>query len=68
LATAVSDWLQDLNRQYYRFRPEEASTLAQRFEPILGQELITFSKIRERSTATLSSSDEAEVLRLFTFV
>jgi hypothetical protein len=65
LATAVADWLRDLNRQYYRFRPEEAATLTQRLKLILREELIAFLNFREHSIATLASSDEAEVLRLF---
>ena len=65
LAVAVAEWLQDLNRQYYRFRPEEAATLVERLKPILRQELNTFLKFRERSIATLAKSDEAEALRLF---
>jgi hypothetical protein len=65
VATAVAGWLQDLNRQYYRFRPEEAATLVERLKPILREELSTFLKFRERSIATVANSDEAEVLRLF---
>lgn len=65
LALAVAEWLQDLNRQYYRFRPEEAATLVERLKPILRQELNTFLKFRERSITTLAKSDEVEALRLF---
>ena len=65
LAVAVAEWLQDLNRQYYRFRPEEAATLVERLKPILRQELNTFLKFRERSITTLAKSDEAEALRMF---
>jgi hypothetical protein len=65
LTIAVSDWLRDLNRQYYRFRPEEATTLAQRLKPILRAELNTLLKFRQRSITTLANSDETEVLRLF---
>ena len=65
LAIAVAKWLQDLNRQYYRFRPEEAGTLVQRLKPILREELDTFLKFRERSMATIEKRDETEVLRLF---
>jgi hypothetical protein len=65
LANAVGEWLQDLNRQYYRFRPEEAATLVERLKPILRQELSTFLKYRERSIKTLAKSDETDVLRLF---
>jgi hypothetical protein len=65
LAIAVSDWLKDLNRQYYRFRPEEAATLVERLKPIVREELDTFLKFRERSVKTLARSDETEVLRLF---
>jgi hypothetical protein len=65
LATAVAEWLQDLNRQYYRFRPEEAATLVERLKPILREELSTFLKFRERSIATLTNPDKTEVLRLF---
>jgi hypothetical protein len=65
LATVVSDWLRDLNRQYYRFRPEEATTLAQRLKPIMRAELTPLLKFRQRSITTLAASDEADVLRLF---
>jgi hypothetical protein len=65
LAVAVAEWLQDLNRQYYRFRPEEAATLVERLKPILRQELDTFLKFRDRSITTLAKIDEAEALRLF---
>jgi hypothetical protein len=65
LATAVSDWLRDLNRQYYRFRPEEAATLVERLKPIMGRELESLRSFRERSIRALVKVDEAEVLRLF---
>jgi hypothetical protein len=65
MATAVAEWLQDLNRQYYRFRPKEAETLIQRLKPILREELNTLVKFRGRSIATLATKDETEVLRLF---
>ena len=65
LATAVAEWLKDLNRQYYRFRPDEAATLMERLKPILREELNTFLKFRERSIKTLANSDETELLRLF---
>lgn len=65
LAIAVSDWLRDINRQYYRFRPEEATTLTQRLKPIMRAELTTVLKFRQRSITTLANSDGSEVLRLF---
>jgi hypothetical protein len=65
LAAAVSEWLQDLNGQYYRFRPEEASTLTERLKPILREELSTFIALHGRSIAALTESDRTEVLRLF---
>lgn len=64
-AAFVADWLKDLNRQYFRFRPEEAATLVERLKPILKQEIDRFVKFRERSITTLTKADEGEVLRLF---
>jgi hypothetical protein len=65
LATAVSEWLQDINRgNYYRFRPKDAATLTQRLKPIM-RELNALLKFRQRSIISLANSDETEVLRLF---
>jgi hypothetical protein len=65
LAIAVAEWLQDLNRRYYRFRPQEAAILVERLKPILRQERSTFLNYRERSIEPLAKSDETDVLRLF---
>jgi len=65
LASATAEWLRNINWQYYRFRPEEAATLAQRLKPILQREPETVLSFRERSIKTLMKSDEVEVLRLF---
>jgi hypothetical protein len=65
LAAAVSEWLRELNRQYYRFHPEDAATLAERLKSILRNELSTFLALQDRTIATLAASDGAEVLRLF---
>jgi hypothetical protein len=65
LATTVGEWLRDLNRQYYRFRPEEAATLAERLKPILRKELSTLLTFHARSIVLLAKADKTEVLRLF---
>ena len=65
LATATAEWLKDLNRQYYRFRPGEAATLTQKLKPILQRELETVLSFCNRSIKTLTKSDEVEVFRLF---
>jgi uncharacterized repeat protein (TIGR01451 family) len=58
LAIAVAAWLQDLKRQYYRFRPEEAGTLVQRLKPILREQLSTILEFRDRSIASLANSEK----------
>jgi len=65
LATALAKWLQDLNRQYYRFRPKEAATLSERLKPLVAAELESLLGFRQRSLKTVTKSDEGEVLRLF---
>lgn len=65
LSAAVSEWLKDLNRQYYRFRPEEAATLTERLKPMLRKELSTFVAFHERSITAFMDTDKSEVLRLF---
>jgi hypothetical protein len=64
-ADAVAKWLKDLNRQYYRFRPDEALTLRERLEPLIAAELTAILRIRSRRIATLTSADEPTVRRLF---
>src|SRR5208282_6108014 len=66
LVKAVSDWLKDINEEYYkRWHPEEAATLTERLEPILREELTRLLELRKRVIATLDDADKAEVLRLF---
>jgi len=66
LATAVAEWLKNVNwGSYYRYRPEEAATLTQRLKPILQRELEAVLSFRKRPIKTLSRSDEVEVFRLF---
>jgi hypothetical protein len=65
LASAVADWLQDLNRQYFRFRPDEVKTLMGRLLPIMQKDMESLVVFRARSIRSLSPSDKGEVLRLF---
>lgn len=65
LARALAEWVKDLNRQYYRFRPDEANTVAERLEPILKQELTNIGKFRVRKIASVEHSEEAEIMRPF---
>jgi len=65
LASAVSDWLRDLNRQYFRFRPDEAKTLTGRLLPIVQKNIAELVTLHGRSIKTLAPSDKREILRLF---
>jgi hypothetical protein len=65
LASAVSDWLQDLNRQYFRFRPDEAKTLTGRLLPIVQNNIAELVTLHGRSIKTLAPSDNDEILQLF---
>jgi hypothetical protein len=64
-ATAVAEWLKDLNRQYYRFRPDEAGNLREKLEPLIAAELTILLEFRRRRIATLTGEDESTVRRLF---
>jgi hypothetical protein len=65
LASAVADWLQDLNRQYFRFRPDEAKTLKERLLPIAQTNIGVLVRLHARSLKSLTPSDKSEVLQLF---
>ena len=56
IADVVADWLRDLNRQYYRFRPEEARDLSQNLKPLITAELTTLLEFRRRRIAGLTAS------------
>lgn len=65
IANVVAEWVKDLNRQYYRFRPDEARTVRENLEPLIAAELTTLLDFRRRRIATLNGSDEPTVRRLF---
>src|ERR1039458_3638598 len=65
IASVVAEWLKDLNRQYYRFRPEEARDLRENLEPLIAAELAILLEFRRRRIATLTGADEQAVRRLF---
>lgn len=65
IADVVADWLRDLNRQYYRFRPEEARDLSQNLRPLITAELTTLLEFRRRRIAGLTPADEPKVRRVF---
>jgi len=65
LASAVADWLQDLNRQYFRFRPDEARTLKGRLLPIVQKNMGALAGFHARSIKSLTPSDKSEFLQLF---
>jgi hypothetical protein len=65
LTSAVADWLRDLNRQCFRFRPDEVKTLVGRLFPIVQKNVGSFIEFHGRSVKCLTPSDESEILRLF---
>jgi hypothetical protein len=65
LASAVADWLQDLNRQYFRFRPDEVTTLVGRLLTVLQKNMGSLVKFQARSVKSLTLSDKSEILQLF---
>jgi hypothetical protein len=62
---ALSDWLKDMNQQYYRFRPARAATLTEDLEPLIREKLEEMLGFRARQIATLSPSDRRVVSDLF---
>lgn len=65
IAGALSEWLSDFNRQYYRFRPEKGATLRRDLEPILRISLGALMPLRDRSITTLTHQDRRQVSELF---
>jgi len=64
-ANVLAEWLKDLNRQYYRFRPDEARELREKLEPLITAELTILLEFRRRRIATLATADEPAVRHLF---
>ena len=65
IADALSEWLSDFNRQYYRFRPEKGATLRRDLEPLLRISLGALMPLRDRSIMTLTHQDRGRVSKLF---
>jgi hypothetical protein len=64
-ATAVAEWVKDLNREYYRWNPEKRLNLREILEPLITAEMTTLLGFRSRSIVTLTRADEPIVRRLF---
>ena len=62
---ALSEWLKDMNQQYYRFRPTKAATLTEDLEPLMREKLEEILGFRAHQIATLSTSDLGVVSDLF---
>lgn len=65
IADALSDWLKDINLQYYRFRPAKSRTLREDLKPLIAEELETLLSFRERCITTLTAEDRAAVSHVF---
>jgi len=62
---ALERWLKDLNRQYYRFRPQEARNLKETLEPLIKTHWKALLQFRQRSFTTVTVEDKGLVTSAF---
>jgi len=65
VASALSDWLGNINMQYYRFRPVKRKSLQGDLERLIARQLEILLAFRLRNIASLTEADGPDVSQLF---